>query len=115
MTDRPDAARLLRAMAATLTEEVVPATTGGPQHAARVVANLCRILEREWTAGEEGEAEIRAALAALLGKSDSSSDVMSDLDERLRRSDEAFDAKAARILLTDVRRRLEINRPGYDS
>lgn len=115
MMDRPDAATLLRAMARTLTEDVMPATQGGPQHAARVVANLCRILEREWLAGDDDAIPIREAMAELLGSSDSDFDWAAALDERLRSSDAAFDARAQKLLLADVRRRLEINRPGYDS
>lgn len=120
MMDQPDAATLLRAMADTLTNEVIPATSAGPQHAARVVANLCRILEREWLAGGEGEEETRVALAALLETDghepdDSLADLLSILSDRLRSSEESFDRQAREILLTDVRRRLAINRPGYDA
>ena len=123
MKDRPNAVELLRAMAETLTDEVVPATKGGAQHAARVVANLCRILEREWEAGNSGEAKTRDALVSLLGNSNSGSnsdsssdsDLIAELDQRLKNSDEEFDAKAAEVLLADVRRRLAVDRPGYDS
>ncbi len=117
MKDRPDAVELLRAMAETLTDEVVPATKGGAQHAARVVANLCRILEREWMVGNTELAKTRDALVSLLGDSDSDSDsdLVAELDLRLRNSEAEFDAKAAGVLLADVRRRLAVNRPGYDS
>ncbi len=115
MKDRPDAVELLRAMAETLTDEVVPATKGGAQHAARVVANLCQILEREWMVGNTEVAKTRDALVSLLGDSDSELDLVSELDLRLRDSDAEFDAKAAEVLLADVRRRLAVNRPGYDS
>lgn len=47
MIDRPAPIDLLTAMATTLSDNVVPACTGAPQHAARVVANLCRVLARE--------------------------------------------------------------------
>jgi len=119
MKDRPDAVELLRAMAETLTDEVVPATKGGAQHAARVVANLCRILEREWMVGNTEVSQTRDELVSLLGDSDADSDsemdLVAKLDLRLRNSDEEFDAKAAGVLLADVRRRLAVNRPGYDS
>ena len=118
--DQPDAATLLRAMADTLTNDVIPATSAGPQHAARVVANLCRILEREWIAGGEGEEGTRVALAALVERDsleaeDSLADLMSVLSNRLGASEESFDRQAREILLTEVRRRLAINRPGYDA
>ena len=41
MIDRPDATLLLEAMAATLTDKVMPELSGGAQHQARIVANLC--------------------------------------------------------------------------
>jgi len=115
MVDRPDAATLLRAMARTLTDDVMPATQGGAQHAARVVANLCRILEREWLAGGEAEEATSRAMAALLDRPELGADWAEALDARLRSSDEAFDARARTLLLDDVRRRLDINRPGYDA
>lgn len=48
--DRPTAVELLDIMAETLQETVVPATAPHAQHQARVVANLCRILQRELAA-----------------------------------------------------------------
>jgi hypothetical protein len=116
MIDRPDAATLLRAMSATLSDEVVPSARGPAQHAARVVANLCRILERELLAGgSDGNGSTRAALADLLGRSGSLEELVQALDQRLQTSDERFDAAARAVLLADVRRRLAIDRPGYDA
>ena len=68
MIDRPDAPRLLRAMAETLTEEVLPATSGGARHSARVVANLCRILERELETGKVARETSRTEIGALLDR-----------------------------------------------
>ena len=68
MLDRPDAATLLKAMAETLSNEVLPATSGGTRHAVRVVANLCHILEREVVAGPTASEQTRRALAELLGQ-----------------------------------------------
>ena len=115
MIDRPDAARLLRAMATTLSDDVVPACHGPAQHAARVVANLCRILERELAAGGHGKEETQQALAALLNREGSLEELVSQLDEKLRSSDEAFDQHAHSIVFADIRRRLAIDRPGYDA
>ncbi len=84
MIDRPDAARLLRAMATTLSDDVVPACHGPAQHAARVVANLCRILERESAAGGHGKEETQQALATLLNREGSLEELVSQLDEKLR-------------------------------
>lgn len=122
MIDRPDAARLLRAMAETLTEQVLPATRGGSQHAARVVANLCRILEREIEHGEEASEATRSELARLLDLDGSLPELARALDDRLRNDranppdgDPHFEARAHAVLLADVRRRLAIDRPGYDA
>ena len=122
MIDRPDAARLLRAMAETLTEQVLPATRGGSQHAARVVANLCRILGREIEQGADAAETTRSELARLLDLDGSLPELALALDDRLRgdRTDAAegdprFEARAHAVLLADVRRRLAIDRPGYDA
>ena len=120
MIDRPDARRLLRAMADTLTDEVLPATSGGAKHAVRVVANLCRILEREAELGTAATASTRRDLADLLGRDGSLPELVAALDDRLRRAaddrddDSIFEARAHALLLGDVRRRLAIDRPGYD-
>jgi hypothetical protein len=123
MIDRPDAARLLGAMAETLTDEVVPATRGGAQHAARVVANLCRILERETRLGREAADATRSELARLLDRDASLPELARALDDRLRggrtqapdtEPEPDFEARAHAVLLSDVRRRLAIDRPGYD-
>jgi len=117
MLDRPDAAALLRAMAETLSNEVLPVTSGAPRHSVRVIANLCRILEREVRAGDDGPERSRRALAELLGRDASLEELAEALDERLAGSpeDEAFEARAVRVILDDVRRRLAIDKPGYET
>ena len=59
----------------------------------------------------------RRALAELLGRDGSLSELVEALDRRLREApgedDEAFDARARAVALEDVLRRLEIDRPGY--
>ena len=115
MGDEPNPEALLVAMAATLAEQVVPATSGGAAHAARVVENLCRILAREAVA--PGAAGFQAELLALLG-SESPGDATLDallisLDDRLRRGDADFARRALPILRRDVERRLAISKPSY--
>ena len=124
MLDRPDATTLLKAMAETLSNEVLPATSGGTRHAVRVVANLCRILEREVVAGPTASEQTRQALADLL---DDHADVtlpelVAKLDQALRDGDSSsatddatFDSRARKVILADVERRLAIDRPGYAS
>jgi hypothetical protein len=122
MLDRPDAPTLLRAMASTLTDEVLPKTTGGTQHAVRVVANLCRILEREFQAGPASAEKTRESLSQLLDQDADLPLLIARLDRELSerplgRPEDAndFDARALNVILADVERRLEIDRPGYSS
>ena len=119
MLDRPDAATLLKAMAATLSDEVLPTTSGGTRHAVRVVANLCRILEREVIAGPPASEQTRQALAELLERDGTLPELVANLDRALRdgeaTEDASFDSRVREILLADVERRLEIDRPGYAS
>ena len=107
MIDEPDAVTLLEAMARTLSDSVVPALSGGVQHEARVVANLCRILARELAAPPTDE----AALAALLGHDGELSDLIAELDAVIARGDAPDDTLG--VLLADVARRAEITKPGY--
>ncbi|MBW2726314.1 MAG: hypothetical protein JRE71_18195 [Deltaproteobacteria bacterium] len=122
MLDRPDAATLLKAMASTLTEEVLPSTSGGTRHAVRVVANLCLILEREVIAGPSAAEETRQALAELLDRDATLPELVADLDRALRDSDSSdaqdaasFESRVREVILADVERRLAIDRPGYAS
>lgn len=122
MLDRPDAATLLKAMASTLTEEVLPTTSGGTRHAVRVVANLCHILEREVSAGPPAAEQTRQALAELLDNDATLPELIADLDRTLCDRDSSdpgkeadFDARVRKVILADVERRLAIDRPGYAS
>lgn len=124
MLDRPDATTLLKAMAETLSNEVLPATSGGTRHAVRVVANLCRILEREVVAGPAASEQTRQALADLLDDHADATlpDLVAKLDQALRDGDSSsatddatFDSRARKVILADVERRLAIDRPGYAS
>ncbi|MDJ0852188.1 MAG: DUF6285 domain-containing protein [Myxococcota bacterium] len=116
MIDRPDAATLLRAMAETLSKEVLPAADGVARHSVRVIANLCRILERELADGSAGSELTRRALAELLGRDGSLAELARALDARLVESpdDVAFASRAHGVILDDVRRRLAIDKPGYE-
>ena len=119
MLDRPDAATLLKAMAATLSDEVLPTTSGTARHAVRVVANLCRILEREVSAGSSASEQTRRSLAEFLDRDATLPKLVAELDRALREDDLGgdgrFDARAREVILADVERRLAIDRPGYAS
>lgn len=124
MIDRPDADRLLVAVADALSDEVLPAlSTANPQpetvaaarYIAVIAANLCRILAREVTMRPGAEAATVADLRALLGRDGGSlAELVSVLDETLR--DGATGAAPEvihRVLAADVERRLAISRPSY--
>ncbi|HEB90579.1 MAG TPA: hypothetical protein ENI85_13490 [Deltaproteobacteria bacterium] len=137
MLDQPDMATLLGAIARTLDDEVLASTAGPAQHAVRVIANLCRILEREIHLGPTAAETSRRALADLLGRDAPLPELVGELDARLRqgtddgrsahrdseahvanapRADDAdFDERVRLLLLADVERRLAIDRPGYAS
>lgn len=128
MLDRPDAAALLHAMAETLSQEILPATRGGAQHSVRVIANLCRILEREVRAGPTPAERTREALAELLdrvpgrvpdreGEERGLEELARELDRRLATApaaDRELETRAHAVILEDIRRRLAIDRPGYE-
>ncbi len=126
--DRPDAQRLLNAVADVLADDVVPALSSsatsdadaaGARYLARIAANLCRILAREAQGGAAAEAATLADLRALLGRDDGSLEELSALlDERLR--DGAPEGEAGldpntvhRVLTANVERRLAMARPSY--
>ena len=108
MIDRPDATQLLEAMAATLTDKVMPELSGGAQHQARIVANLCRIVARDLA---DDAADTTAALTALLGTEGSLDDLAAVLDHRLAAGE--LLEEALPTLLADAARRAEIAKPGY--
>lgn len=110
MIDQPNQLALLDAMAATLSEQVVPVCSGGAQHSARVVANLCRILAREGRSGAE-HADIFHSLIELLDRTGPYPDLVAELDEMIV-SGERLD-EILPLLLTDASRRAEIAKPGY--
>ncbi len=114
MIDRPSAPELLTAMAAALTDNVMPSLDGGAKHSARVVANLCGILAREWES--RGELPV-AELQTLLGSDEEShAALVAELDQRLSSVGPDVDdlaAAALPIVMADVERRLEIDKPSY--
>ena len=115
MIDQPDAQALLQAMAKTLSDEVLPATSGATRHSVRVVANLCRILEREFKNGSDFSEQTRKELVELLGHEASLSELVGEFDRKLQGADEAFENSALAVLMRDVERRLAIDKPGYGS
>ncbi len=116
MIDQPSASELLEAMQRTLTRDVMPACDGSARHAARVVANLCAIVAREFEIGAEARAETSSALAAVLDADPDTDlgDLAARLDELLcGDTEDAFDDRVYELLLADARRRLAIDKPDY--
>lgn len=115
--DRPSAAELLEAIAATLEERVLPEVDGGVRHDVRVAANLCRVIARE-VGSDEVSNEAINALQSLVG--DDALEGAALLTEATRLIDDgAFDGdseRAARAAaLAHVKAKLAVTRPGYDS
>jgi hypothetical protein len=119
MQDRPTAAELLRDIAGTLDERILPLLSGNEQHQVRVAANLCRILEREVALGPTLEAEERALLEDLLPDLPAATP-LAELNAELARrvatvDDRDFLARAQAAMLTIARGKLAVNKPGYDA
>lgn len=119
MQDRPTAPELLRDIAGTLDERILPLLSGNEQHLVRVAANLCRIVEREIRLGPEPERDERDLLMELLPDQPAEASVANLQAELARRvaatDDRGFLGQAHEVLITLTRAKLAVNKPGYDS
>lgn len=116
MQDQPDAARLLEAVADTLETRVLPAADPELRHEVRVAASLCRIVQREITLDPESDIRAAQALGALLGHAGTSWELWAELAARLD-DEPAFvpgDEATRAVLLSIVRDKLAVAKPGYD-
>lgn len=124
MIDRPDAHRLLSAVADALSDDVLPAlsaasvppeTAAAARYQARIAANLCRILAREAELGASNEAATVADLRALLDRRDGSlAELSAALDDALCGDAADLDpSEVHRVLMAAVERRLAVARPSY--
>jgi hypothetical protein len=114
MKFRPTDAELLDAIADLLEAQVTGAVRPELRHQVRVAANLVRILERQ--AALEGAAleRERSALARLLGRDGTVTELRRVLDDRLRQA--PGDDPAAWVVLVAVARDdLAMAKPGYDA
>jgi hypothetical protein len=115
MQDRPTAAELLDAVAEYLFAELRPEVPREQRFKVLVAANVCAVVAREITAGEEPDREDLALFGELLGQDvDDVHVAASELADRLRSGelDDRIDELAPR-LEEHVRRKLEVARPGY--
>jgi hypothetical protein len=95
MQDRPDAADLLEALAAFLSEEVAPRLDGGTRFKVLVAANVAGIASREVSLGpQQGRAQL-ARLRVLL-------------DAEAPPADEAATATRVRELSFELCRRIDV-------
>ncbi len=109
----PSAAALLDAVANTLTNQVVPASTGSAQHSARVAANLCRIIARELESTRDPVAN--AEICRLLGlPTDADPDeAWSSLDKALQSGDPELSEASLPLVRAVVEHELSITKPTY--
>jgi len=118
MHQPPSAADLLRTVAQTLSDDVVPATTGPAQHQARVAANIASIVARELELGPDVRAREDQLLREIGGAAVNNADELSAAVAELLRSgaaDTESEHDRVRALLTEiVRGDLSIAKPGYD-
>jgi len=115
--DRPTAAELLQAVAATLDERVLPAVEGGVRHDVRVAANLCRTIARE-VAGTNLDAAVTAEFQALVGDDSLVGvELLTAAGALIDRADldAATEAAARSAALAHVEAKLAVSRPGYDA
>lgn len=115
MQAHPSSDELLTAMAQTLQDQVIPELDGASQHAARVVANLCRILAREADLGSEARRKTQSELQAILATDAPFPDLIRALDDHLQNLpvDAEPDDQIIDLMRADVERRLAIARPSY--
>ena len=86
----------------------MPSTSGGAQHSARVVANLCRVIARDLAGDDTLSTE---ALRTLLGRDGDLDELVEALDAQITAGETPDDTLA--VLLADAARRAEIAKPGY--
>ena len=115
MQDRPTAAELLDSVAEYLFAELRPEVPREQRFKVLVAANVCAVVAREISAGDEPDREDLELFNELLGEQvDDPRAAAAELSRRIR-SGELDDriAGLAPRLEEYVRRKLEIARPGY--
>lgn len=118
MQDPPSAAELVRAVAAFLREEALPALEGRNAYLARVCANTLEIVARELDAAPAADAAERMRLLALLGRADDDPATLEALNAELCRRIESGEAGAdtpglLAHLWTTTLAAIAVDQPGY--
>jgi hypothetical protein len=83
MQDLPTAAELVEAVREFLEKDVFPVLEGRTQFHTRVAMNVLGIVQRELEESNRVDADERARLLALLGRSDASDTSLLELNEEL--------------------------------
>lgn len=118
MQDPPSAAELVRAVAAFLREDALPALEGRNAYLARVSANTLDIVAREIEAAPAADAAERARLLALLGWGDDGGATLEQLNTEFCRRIEAGEMGAdtpglLAHLWTTTLAAVAVDQPGY--
>ena len=118
MQDPPSAAELVRAVAAFLRNEALPALEGRNAYLARVSANTLEIVARELDAAPAADAAERARLLALLDRTDADDATLEQLNAELCSRIEAGTIGAATPglvahLWTTTLAAVAVDQPGY--
>jgi Domain of unknown function (DUF6285) len=114
MQDRPDPIDLVRTVANTLRERLLPQLTGSAAFEARVAANALDVVARQLERGAEtGAAELKR-LEALLGATGSLAELNARLCARIADGTVAADdpAMLAHLWATTLDK-LAVDQPGY--
>jgi hypothetical protein len=110
----PSATDLLRTVAATIADEIVPALDGPAQHRARVAASIVEIVAREIDLGPAvREAEV-AALRAIAGGGDADPAAVAAALRAGAADDPAEHDRVLELLVAIARGDLSVAKPGYD-
>ena len=113
MHQPPSAAELLRTVAATLADDVVPALDGPTQHRARVAANIVEIVAREVELGPDVRRTETDVLIEIAGTDDRH---IVAAAFRSGAADEPSEHHRVRELLVQIARGdLSIAKPDYDN
>ncbi|MEW6643513.1 MAG: DUF6285 domain-containing protein [Pseudomonadota bacterium] len=114
MQDRPDPVELIRTVAGTLRDKLMPQLAGSAAFEARVAANALDLVVRQLTLAGPGEAAELARLQALLGTAGSLADLNHMLCERIASGAIAADDVALRDhLWATTLDKLAVDQPTY--
>jgi hypothetical protein len=114
MQDRPDPVDLVRAVAATLRERLMPQLAGSAAFEARVAANALDLVARQLEQAATADAAERVRLEALLGISGTLAELNGELCRRIADGAMAIDHAPLRAhLWATTLDKLAVDQPTY--